>query len=78
LICCARFSAAFSGGPIEAWGSGVKFDRMIGLFSAAFSGGPIEAGSDHSRKRFLFIFSAAFSGGPIEAAELGSSRYLAS
>jgi len=40
--CSSLFSAAFSGGPIEATTVFV-FLAVQALFSAAFSGGPIEA-----------------------------------
>jgi len=38
-----RFSAAFSGGPIEAAYGSSFVSPVISGFSAAFSGGPIEA-----------------------------------
>jgi len=69
-----RFSAAFSGGPIEASGSRLHLQPTRRPFSAAFSGGPIEAsGVIRSMRPVFGSFSAAFSGGPIEAWMKGSS-----
>ena len=60
------FSAAFSGGPIEA-STPPSASTAASAFSAAFSGGPIEALPALVRAGIVVRFSAAFSGGPIEA-----------
>jgi len=52
----AEFSAAFSGGPIEATDVFARA-AIARPFSAAFSGGPIEAStSDRSRSALRCIF----------------------
>ena len=57
------FSAAFSGGPIEAGRSVVFSIEISPEFSAAFSGGPIEASRSevlhYSRPNFPLLLAAA-------------------
>ncbi len=59
-----EFSAAFSGGPIEASIEDESAESLAARFSAAFSGGPIEASSflsfrDHSDPHFPLLLAAA-------------------
>ena len=62
-----RFSAAFSGGPIEALRSAARSAAFAAYFPLLLAAAPLKPGAARSDARRRAAFSAAFSGGPIEA-----------
>ncbi len=62
-----QFSAAFSGGPIEAASSPTRSRALATYFPLLLAAAPLKLVTWAARRLDEKEFSAAFSGGPIEA-----------
>ena len=61
------FSAAFSGGPIEAAAGRPDVPEAYSYFPLLLAAAPLKLRTSICQRRAATAFSAAFSGGPIEA-----------